>query len=88
MIRAWTERFETMLESRLRGSTEAARQGQRIIIGPWSHRPPPFFETKTGDLDFGPQARLDLNEVVFRWYDHFLKGVNNGIERERPVRSS
>src|SRR5439155_1027179 len=28
----------------------------------------------------------DLDELTFRWYDHLLKGVDNGIKREKPVK--
>ena len=68
------------------GGSDAARQGQRLLVGPWPHRPPPYVETRTGDVDFGAGASLDLNLVALRWYDHILKGIDNGIEREKPVR--
>ena len=67
------------------GATEAARRGQRLLIGPWPHGP---WESKVGELDFGPQANFsDLGEdLVLRWYDHVLKGTDNGIDKEKPVR--
>jgi hypothetical protein len=71
-----------------RGGSEAARRGQRLMIGPWYHGP---FDGKTGELDFGPAARsadgksFDADEVMLRWYDHLLKGEANGSEREKPV---
>jgi hypothetical protein len=70
---------------RTRGGSEAARQGQRLMIGPWPHGP---WESKVGEVDFGPAANFsDLGEdLVLRWYDHVLKGVDNGVEKEKPVR--
>ncbi|UYQ60930.1 CocE/NonD family hydrolase [Streptomyces peucetius] len=44
---------------------------QRMVIGPWSHN-----NWKNEDL-----AREHL-----RWYDHWLKGVDNGVMAEPPVR--
>jgi putative CocE/NonD family hydrolase len=41
---------------------------------------------KIGDVDFGPKASLDLDEMMLRWYDHLLKGLDNGVEKEKPVR--
>jgi putative CocE/NonD family hydrolase len=31
-------------------------------------------------------AAIDYDEVVLRWMDHYLKGADNGVEREKPVR--
>jgi putative CocE/NonD family hydrolase len=67
------------------GGSEAARSGQRLFIGPRQHQSPPF-PSKTGDVDFGPDAALDLHSLALRWFDHVLKGVSNGVEREKPVR--
>ena len=36
------------------GKTEAARNGQRLIIGPWSHTG--HGKSKVGDVDFGKSA--------------------------------
>ncbi len=72
-----------------RGGSEAARRGQRLMIGPWYHGP---FDGRTGELDFGPAARsadgksFDYEEVMIRWYDYVLKGVTSGVEREKPVK--
>jgi hypothetical protein len=37
-------------------------------------------------VDFGPQAVVDADEVMLRWYDHILKGAANGMEQEKPVK--
>jgi putative CocE/NonD family hydrolase len=31
---------------------------------------------------FGPQARIDRRELQLRWMDHYLKGVDNGADKE------
>jgi putative CocE/NonD family hydrolase len=61
------------------GGSEAARGNQRLLIGPWGH-------AGVGEIDFGPTAGLDLDELEFRWHDHFLKGEDGGIDREKPVK--
>jgi putative CocE/NonD family hydrolase len=38
-----------------------------------------------GDIDFGPDALIDLNATLLRWFDHWLKDVDNGIMDEPPV---
>jgi len=40
-----------------------------------------------GEVDFGPEAsKVDPYEIMLRWYDHLLKGIENGIDKEMPVR--
>src|SRR5581483_3485581 len=46
--------FRTMVRE---GRTEAARNGQRIIIGPWNHSTPG--QPVQGTIDFGPHAKLN-----------------------------
>lgn len=65
------------------GKTKEAREGQKLIIGPWTHCNP---GTKAGDIDFGPEAAMDLNELVLRWFDFWLKGIDNGILSEPPIK--
>jgi len=39
-----------------------------------------------GDVDFGPEAQFVLQDRELAWFDHYLKGAQNGIDREPPVR--
>jgi len=66
---------------RTRGGSDIARRESKMIIGPWGHGP----SQKTGDVDFGPSAMRQLFGRELRWYDHYLKGEDNGIDREPPV---
>lgn len=59
------------------------RKGQKLIIGPWQHTV--NVKRKLGEVDFGESALIDLNTTKLRWFDHWLKGVDNGIDREPPV---
>jgi hypothetical protein len=43
-------------------------------------------KTKSGEREFGPSAAIDYDDVVLRWMDHYVKGVANGVENERPAR--
>ena len=42
--------------------------------------------TNAGEVDFGRDSKLDLQEIELRWFDHWLKGEDNGAEREAPLR--
>ena len=68
---------------RRNGRTPQARQGQKLIIGPWTHSNP---TSRAGTMDFGAEAAVDVPGLVIRWFDHWLKGIDNGIMREPPVR--
>jgi hypothetical protein len=72
---------------RTRGLSERARRSQKVLIGPWIHDlGARGTESRTGDVDFGPAALLDLRAEELRWFDYWLKGMDNGILREPPVR--
>ena len=69
------------------GGSEEARKGQKLVIGPWQHgaRGTPL----VGNHYFGLAAdagSLDMDGLHFKWYDHWLKGENNGYLDEPPVR--
>jgi putative CocE/NonD family hydrolase len=63
------------------GRSARCRKGQRLIIGPWCHFPPPSWE-----LDFGSEAEIEENEYRLGWYDYWLKGIENRIMDEPSVR--
>ncbi|MCP4257707.1 MAG: CocE/NonD family hydrolase [Planctomycetes bacterium] len=57
---------------------------QKLIMGPWGHTP--YASRRVGDLDFGPKAAIDLPQEYMRWFDYWLKGIDNGIVNEPLVR--
>ncbi|MFO1486280.1 MAG: CocE/NonD family hydrolase [Verrucomicrobiaceae bacterium] len=66
------------------GKTETARNGQRLIIGPWSHTG--SGGRKVGTVDFGKEAALDTRKVELRWFDYWLKGKPTGVDKDAPVK--
>jgi putative CocE/NonD family hydrolase len=65
------------------GGSEAARNNQRLLVIVGGHA---GLGPKIGDIDFGKDSVPDLVALTLRWYDHLLKGVDNGISREKPVK--
>jgi putative CocE/NonD family hydrolase len=71
--------FDTYLEGSIAGylslrnhaGTEFARDNQCLIAGPWIHIP---WGDRAGDTDFGEAANLNTDEILLRWFDHWLKG--------------
>lgn len=75
--------IENFTGMRARGGSEVARKGQKLIITPYVHIP---WTRTVGEIDFGPEAENQHDSVQLRWFDHWLKGVDNGIDREPPVK--
>jgi len=75
-----------------KGKTQDARKGKRIMIGPWVHgtgrrnNVPAGQVVPPGATDFGPAAEVDLQRVYLRWFDYWLKGLDNGVLDEPPVK--
>lgn len=63
------------------GANENARANQRLVIGPWDHvdwgrpdsEPAPMLKA------IGAVANSPINNLMLDWYDHFLKGKDNGV---------
>lgn len=71
---------------RAQGATEVARAHQKALIGPWHHG---LFMNPVGEADFGIRSGAPVilpEELQFRWFDYWLKGVDNGIAEEPPLR--
>ena len=70
--------FDTYLEGSIAGylalrnhaGSEFARDNQYLIAGPWIHIP---WGDRAGDSHFGEAANLNTDEVLLRWFDHWLK---------------
>ncbi len=59
---------------------------QRIVVGPWTHGG--NNRSFAGDVAYGDSAAIPdfLTDFHLRWFDHHLKGVANGIEKDSAVR--
>jgi hypothetical protein len=68
-----------------------ARIGQgdprtHLLIGPWVHGVSSTAARRTGDIDFGPEAAIDYDEIVLDFHDHYLRGIDNRFKDASPVR--
>jgi uncharacterized protein len=71
------------------GLTTARAGGQSragLVIGPWPHGVVGTGRTKAGDRENGPDATIDYDETVLRWMDRYVRDLDNGVDREPPVR--
>lgn len=67
-----------------------AGNDQRLVMGPWIHGSRTHVDETgrhVGSVDMGESAKVDLNALSLEWFDHWLRGVDNGImDRLAPVR--
>ena len=68
-----------------KAGTEVARRGQRLMIYVGGHAGGTAVG-RIGAVDFGDKLPFDVEEVTLRWYDSLLKGIENGSDREKPVK--
>ena len=66
------------------GGSEAARNGTRLVMRALCHACPA--DTTAGEIDFGPDNAFDLNAAWARWFDYWLKGIDNGVADDPAVR--
>jgi putative CocE/NonD family hydrolase len=61
------------------------RQQQRLILGPWDHGT--VGKSTVGEVDFGPDALVDLFTIQLDWFDRHLKQDPAAIAKPfTPVR--
>ncbi len=78
------ETVENFVQMRKQSRSEHARRWQRLLIGPWGHGIRP--RAQYGDVDFGETVHVDTQELHLSWFDYHLKGIQNGLESEAPIR--
>ncbi|MEW6210456.1 MAG: CocE/NonD family hydrolase [Acidobacteriota bacterium] len=62
---------------------------QKLIIGTWPHNDVFSQSTRAGDEDFGSEARMGFDKMMalsIRWFDHYLKGIDDSDAREPSVK--
>jgi putative CocE/NonD family hydrolase len=62
-----------------------SRGRQQLVIGPWLHGRLNK-GSQNGQLTYPPHAAWPEHEHMIRWFDRWLKGQQNGVDAEPPVR--
>lgn len=62
-----------------------SRGKQQLVIGPWLHGRLNK-GSKVGDLVYPENAAWPEEDHMVRWFNHYLKGDDNGVDRDPPVR--
>ncbi len=74
LIGGWHDAYSNTVP-RMLARLACPRQG---IVGPWAHRYPHFAT---------PGPRIGFLQIAVRWWDHWLKGVDNGVMAEPRYRA-
>lgn len=85
-IGGWYDIFLRGTVQNYLGLAARKERPQRLLIGPWTHSG--NARTYAGDVDFGTEGQIAdfATDFHVRWFDHFLKGVSNGVGEQPPVR--
>ena len=63
----------------------AIKKSQQVLLmGPWIHGA--FEVTNSGDVDFGTEAHINVNDLRLAWFDHYMKGMHTEFADWSPVR--
>ena len=63
----------------------AIKESQQVLLmGPWTHGA--FEVTHSGDVDFGTEAHVNMNDLRLAWFDHYMKGLQTEFAEWSPVR--
>ena len=55
---------------RTKSSSQKSRDNQAIVIGPWGHNV--NHSSKLGEVDFGPDAVINLDDIELNWFRKWL----------------
>lgn len=67
---------------RQHGGAPGSKGTQKLVMGPWEHA---VGHMPVGELTFPDANRVPLKYDPVRWFSHYLKGVDNGIDQEPAV---
>ncbi|MBI1332932.1 MAG: CocE/NonD family hydrolase [Armatimonadetes bacterium] len=83
-ISGWYDGDEIGTQRNWRFVVDGGNKNQWLIYGPWTH----FFNTtsKLGDMDFGPDAIIELDSLYLRWFDTWLKHKDVSLNKVPRVR--
>ncbi|MEI7809113.1 MAG: CocE/NonD family hydrolase [Verrucomicrobiota bacterium] len=67
---------------RQHSGADGSRGAQKLIMGPWTHG---IGKMPAGDLTFPKANKVPEQYNSGRWFDHYLRGADNGVEKEPAV---
>jgi uncharacterized protein len=65
---------------------QQSRGKQQLLIGPWLHGSSYRSTGPVGEIAYPANSIFPVWDHMIRWFDHYLKGIDNGVDREPAVR--
>lgn len=85
MVGGWYDLFSSSTTETYMALKRGKKSPVHLIMGPWPHC---SSKRSHAQVDFGPDANVDMNTVNRTWFDRWLKDDENGFARNAPFRSS
>jgi putative CocE/NonD family hydrolase len=86
LVGGWYDSYARATFELYEGLAAAKRGPIKVIMGPWVHGQETIEQPFAGDVWFGHDAALDFAGIHMRWYDRWMRDVDNGAEDDAPVR--
>ncbi len=87
LVGGWYDSYTRATFQNFVGLGAGGRRPVRVLMGPWTHGGKTMELSYAGDVEFGHDAALpSFDELHLRWYDRWLRGVDNGLDAEAPLR--
>ncbi len=82
----WYDSYTSATLESFAALSAAKKSHVRVLMGPWTHGVLNPELSYAGDVDLGAEAALEsFDGLHLRWFDRWLKDVDNGIDSEAPV---
>ncbi len=84
LIGGWYDLFSSSTTETYRALKKTIKGPVHLIMGPWIHG---MQGRSHGEVDFGPDAVVDMRPVRRAWYDRWLKGADGDFATKTPFRT-
>ncbi len=82
-ITGWYDSWARQVTMNYDALSRAKKSPQRLVMGPWVHGGQNSHVA--GEVEFTPEAGINLLAFRLRWYDRWLRGDKNGVDDDPPV---
>jgi uncharacterized protein len=89
---AWYDSYTRATIENFTGLSRRKTGPVHLVMGPWTHGSTTVDQTFAGDVELGARASVagnlaeDFHHLHLRWFDRWLKELDNGVDRDDPVR--
>ena len=86
-VGGWYDSYARASLDNFRDLTARKSAPQHLLMGPWTHGSNTIERDYAGDVEFGSGSAMEsFQRLQLRWFDRWLKGVDNGIDDEARLR--